>query len=177
MLAIRLYADLQQVKEGRSEVAHGKAAIAASGVMNWDKTMHFKHLQRLQWQLSEHGIFCAKAFLQADAALNSGMTSGSGSFEWTTGLLQGELTHEVSWFSLMRRRANIRYDLSSHRASVRRAATRGRSAVLPQTNRLELHRLHRSSNRFGRCHEVGAVADRALIETVNQAGVIVDSNP
>jgi hypothetical protein len=61
--------------------------------------MHFKHLQRLQWQLSEQGIFCAKAFLQADAALNSGMTSGSGSFEWTTGPLQGELTHEVSWFS------------------------------------------------------------------------------
>ena len=61
--------------------------------------MHFKHLQRLQWQLSEHGIFCAKAFLQADAALNNGMTSGSGSFEWTTGPLQGELTHEVSWFS------------------------------------------------------------------------------
>jgi len=34
-------------------------------------------LQRLQWQLSEHGIFCAKAFLQADAALNNDMTSGS----------------------------------------------------------------------------------------------------
>ena len=61
--------------------------------------MHFKHLQRLQWQLSEHGILCAKAFLQAEAAFNSGMASGSGTFEWTTGPLQGELTHQVSWFS------------------------------------------------------------------------------
>lgn len=61
--------------------------------------MHFKHLQRLQWQLSEHDIFYAKPFLQADAALNSSMTLGSGSFEWTTGPLQGQLTHEVSWFS------------------------------------------------------------------------------
>ena len=116
--------------------------------------MHFKHLQRLQWQLSEHGIFSAKAFLEADAALNNGMTTGSGSFEWTTGPLQGELTHEVSWFSLMRRRANIRYDLSPHRASVRRAAVRGRSAVLPQTNRLELHRQHRPKLLLGRCHRV-----------------------
>jgi hypothetical protein len=49
--------------------------------------------------LSEHGIFCAKAFLQTGAALSSGMTSGSGTFEWTTGPLQGQLTHEVSWFS------------------------------------------------------------------------------
>jgi hypothetical protein len=39
--------------------------------------MHFKHLQKLQWQLSEHGIFCAKAFLQADAAFNSGMASAA----------------------------------------------------------------------------------------------------
>lgn len=43
--------------------------------------------------------FYANAFLQADAALNSGMASGSGSFEWTTGPLQGELTHEMSWFA------------------------------------------------------------------------------
>jgi hypothetical protein len=52
----------------------------------------------LQWQLSEHGIFCAKAFkpkLHSTVARHQAVAAK----KWTTGSLQGQLTHEVSWFS------------------------------------------------------------------------------
>lgn len=62
--------------------------------------MNFDLLQKLNWELSVYGLFRAKAFLQPEAAKSIGIPfEGNGAFEWQTGLLQGELTHQVSWHS------------------------------------------------------------------------------